>query len=180
MKKFLDDDAVVRAHRLEERREAKAQSSLELRNWVHLWIEQTGVELEWLPAECLTKWEQKDAPFIDWGYRWIVNDHRISEFYAVSLIAAYCRLVHGISPDYGEIGIFLREWATAHFTMDVPESVRAAIGQRIKIIVKRGRGRPRKQATCHIEIEKKPDDSLHLIPTVEDAPPTPRKRWGGS
>lgn len=137
----------------------KSDEMTTLRTLVLYWLDLCAVDIEWLPVDVLRPHEQKEASMIDWGHRYIVNGHRISEFYLISLINAWM-LVQGYGYRYMEIGIFLREWAIARFPEMVPADQRETLAQRVRIVAKRNRGRPRRDGTAVTVIIERVDDEL--------------------
>ncbi|HYG88594.1 MAG TPA: hypothetical protein VD978_20305 [Azospirillum sp.] len=123
-----------------------AQVMMDLRAHVRMWIEMTGLDLEWLPAAMIPKAEAKEPSMVDFHHRYIVNGHRISEFYLISLINAWL-LQKGLGYRYNEVGLFLREYAVEHFARVVKPHVAAVIADRPRIVVKKKNGRPRKDGT---------------------------------
>lgn len=135
-----------------ERNQKIIDKNKRLREIIRYWIATTNLGIEWLPTECLSVYEKKTAAFGEWGFRWVVNDHIISEFYLVSLIANYCKTEFGAECDFSQAGSFLREYACERFSIEVPPHVRGALSKRIKIIIEKSKGSVKKRVHDRIEI----------------------------
>lgn len=136
-----------------------AERMTTIRDLMHYWFDLCDLQLEWVPTAIVPPHEKKNASMVDWTHRFIVNGHRISEFYLISLLAAWM-MTQGYGCNFIEVGVFLREWAIGRFATDVPPDIRDAVAQRFVIKMKRKRGRPRR-TTPALEVVIETDGTIH-------------------